>query len=130
MLLDGLHGAQPCRVGEVQANVFRLPTLVLHPFLDDFLVANNAHAGLVDIEWHAREALRMQFAQLVLVIVVVGRAENDAADAALGHEGVLALGRLGGSAFSLVERGEMFPQHVIHRFVLGKPQGIIERANE
>ena len=109
VLLHLFHGGHPERLGQVEADVFRLPALVIHPLLDDLLVAHDAHPRLVFLERHPGEAFGVQLAQLVLVVVVVGRAQDDAAHAALGDKGVLAFRRLGRRAFGLVERGEVLP---------------------
>jgi len=74
--------------------------------------------------------LGVELAQLVLVIVIIRRTENDAAHAALRHKGVFALRRFGGRAFGLVKRGEMILEHVRHRFVLAQPRGVVQRAKE
>ena len=72
----------------------------------------------------------MHLAQLVLVIVMIRRAENDTAQTTLRHKRVRALGRLGGRAFGLVERGEMFQQHMRDDLLLAQPQRFIQRANK
>ena len=68
--------------------------------------------------------------KLVLVIVMVRRAENHAAHAALRDKRVCALGRFDGRALGLVKRGEMIFQNVRHRLVLAQPRRVVERANK
>ena len=76
MFFHGLHAAQAERLGHVQANVFGCETLFLGPLFNHLLITHNSNAGLVHLERHSGEALGVEFAELVLVIVVVGRAEN------------------------------------------------------
>ena len=72
----------------------------------------------------------MQFPELVLVIVVIGRPQDRAAHAALGDKSVSSLGRVGGRAFNLVKRPEMMFKDVGDGFVLRKPGRIVQRAHE
>src|SRR5260370_1278811 len=100
MLLDGFPAGQAKGLGHVQADIFRFPALVLDPFLDHLFVTHDFDAGLEGFDRHPREAVGVELAQLVLVIVMVGRAEDHAAEAALRHESIFAFRRLGGSAFA------------------------------
>src|SRR5207248_2513586 len=67
---------------------------------------------------------------LVLVIVIIGWAENDPAHAALRHERVFAFWWLSRRAFGLVKRAEMLLQNVMHHLFLGQPERVIESAHE
>src|SRR5436190_11868379 len=130
MFFDGLAAVEAQRFRNIQSYVFRLPASFLNPFLHDRFIGNNLHARLESLEGHAGETFRVQLAQLVLVIVIIRRAENDAAHATLRDESVFALRRLGGGTFRLIERSVMLVQNVRDGFVLGKPQGVVERAKE
>src|SRR5438132_523305 len=77
-----------------------------------------------------REAFGVNRAKLVLVIVIIGRSKNHAAESTLGDEGVFAFGRLRLGAIGLVKSAEMDLEHVRHRFVFGEPKGIVERAKK
>ena len=72
----------------------------------------------------------MELAKLVLVIVIVGRPENDPAHTTLSDKRVLAFRRLGRGAFGLIESAKMFSEDVADSFVLGKPQRVVQSANE
>src|SRR6185369_11465085 len=72
----------------------------------------------------------MQLAQLILVIVMVWRAENSSGHPALRHEGVSALGWFGRGAFGLVERAEMSTHNVGNCFVFTQPKRVVQRAKE
>ena len=76
------------------------------------------------------KTLGVQLAQLVLVIVMVRRAEDDAAHAALRDKGVSALRRLDSRALGLIERGEMIFQDVRDSFVFAQPRRLVERTNK
>ena len=116
--------------GDVEAVVFGLEAVVFDPFFDDRLVLDDFDAGLEGFEGHAGKAFGVEFAQLILVIVVIGRAEDGAAHAALGDESISAPGRFGGGAFGLVKGVEMPAQDVSDRLVLGKPEGVIQGAQK
>ena len=130
MFLHLLPARKLERLRHVQAGVFGRKTLLLDPLFDDFLVLHDFDARLEGVERHPGEPLGVQFAELVLVIVVVRRPENLAAHAALRHKSVFALGRFGGRAFGLVKRGKMNLEHVRDRLVLAQPRRVIERAGE
>src|SRR5437870_7504029 len=114
----------------VETDVFRFPALIVDPLLYHCFVLHDTNASFEHLERHVRETFRMQFAELVLVIVIVRRSENDAADAALRDEGVSALGWISLRAFGLVKGVEMFLQRVSHRFVLAQPQRVVECADK
>ncbi len=116
--------------GDVEAVVFGLEAVVFDPFFDDGLVLDDFDAGLEGFEGHAGEAFGVEFAQLILVIVVVGGAEDGAAEAALGDESIGAAGRVGGGAFGLVQGVEVAGEDVSDGLVLGEPEGVIEGAEE
>ena len=63
----------------------------------------------------------MQLAELILVIVMIGRTQDRAAQAALSDKSVLALRRLSGRAFRLVKSAKVPFENVGHSLVLGKP---------
>jgi len=104
--------------------------LVFHPFFDDGLVADNFDTRLIHVEWHAGKAFRVQLVELVLVVVMIGRAENHAAQAALGNEGVNTLGRFGRRALGGVEGGEMILENVGHGLLFAEPGGVIQGSGE
>ena len=118
------------RLGHVQTYEFRLPTLIVNPLLHHLLIADDSDARFERLERHAGKPLRVQLAQLILVIVVVWGAEDHPAQAALRDKGVFALRRFGGGAFGLVEGGEMILQHVLDGLVLGQPKRVVEGAGE
>src|ERR1051325_818000 len=130
MFLDRLDAVEAHWFGQIEADVLGFPALVFDPFFDDFLIANNFYTRFVNVKRHARKPLDMKCAQLILVIVMIGRAENNPADAALSDESVFALGRFGGSAFSLIKGSKMLFQDMSNSFVLGEPKRIIESTNE
>src|SRR6266481_1669737 len=72
----------------------------------------------------------MKLAQLILVIVMVGRTENDSAHATLSDKSIFALGRLGRGALGLVKSAEMFFQDVGNGLVFGEPERVIQCANK
>src|SRR5690606_2050665 len=78
----------------------------------------------------SRKPFCVKFAKLVLVIVIIGRAKNRSAHAALRDERINAFWRIGRRAFSLVKRAEMFVENVRDRFVFRKPKRIVERAKK
>ncbi len=51
--------------------------------------------------------------------MVIGRTQDDAAETALRHKSVFALGRFGRGPFGLIKRGKVFLQDMPDRFVLG-----------
>ena len=63
--------------------------------------------------WASGEAFSMELAELILIIVVIGRTEHDPTDSTLSHESVFPLGRFGSGAFRLVESAEMLLDNVI-----------------
>ena len=130
MFLDFLEARQLERFRHVQHGVFGLEALLLDPFLDDRLVLHDFHARLEHVERHPGKPFGVQLAQLVLVIVMVRRTEDDAAHAALRDECVTALRRLHGRALGQVERGEMSFQDVCDGLVLAQPRRFVERANK
>jgi hypothetical protein len=107
MFLHFFHGGELEGLRHIQADVFCLEAQVLDPFLDHRLVLDDLHPRLEQVERHPRKFLRVQLAQLVLVIVIIRRAEDDPAHAALRHEGINTLRRFGGRAFGLIERAKM-----------------------
>ena len=130
MLLHLFQRGQLEWLWHIQAAVVGLEALLLDPFLHHGLVLDDFHPGFEGVERHARKLFRVQFAELVLVVVIVGRAENDAAHAALGHEGVNALGRIGLRALGLIKGAEMVFEDVVHGLGLAGPRGIVQRANK
>ena len=116
--------------GTLRQMYSRLEALLLDPFFDDGLVLHDFHARLEHVERHPRKFFRVQLAQLVLVIVIIRRAENDAAQAALRDERVNALRRLRRRALGLVKRGEMIFENVRDGFVLARPRRIVQRADK
>ena len=130
MSFDFRPAAQPERFGQIQADVFGLPALILDPFFDDCFIAHNFHPRFEAIERHAGESLAVQFAQLILIIMVVRRAENHATHPALGDESVSAFWRIDLGAFRLIKSSEMLVQDIADRFFLRKPERLIERANK
>ncbi len=130
MLFHFFHRRQLERLRHVEAVVFRLEALLLDPFFHDGLVLHDFHARLEHVERHPRKFFRVQLAQLVLVIVIIRRAKNDAAQAALRDERVNALRRFRRRAFGLVKRGEMIFENVRDGFVLARPRRIVQRADE
>ena len=72
----------------------------------------------------------MELAKLILVIVMIGWAEDNATHSALSNKCVLAFWWLGGGPFRLVESVEMLFQYVGDCFINGKPQSVIECANK
>ena len=121
---------EPHRLRDIEHDVFGLEALFFDPLLHDFLVAHNFHARLEAVERHGAEAFLMQLVQLVLVIVVIRRAQQDAAEAALRHEGVGALGRFGGGLLDLVERAEVLFEDVVDRLLFAQPERVVEHAGE
>lgn len=115
------HGGKFKRLGHVQAGVLGFEALFFNPFFDDGLVFHDFYAGFKDVERHFGEAFGVQFAQLILIIVIVGWAQNDAAHAALGNKGVGAFGRVSGRAFGLIKSAEMVFKNVGNGFVFRKP---------
>ena len=130
MFLHFFERRQRERFRHVEADVLRLETLVLDPFFHDRLVLHDFHARLEHVERHPRKFFRVQLAQLVLVIVIIRRAKDRAAQAALRDERINALGRLRRRAFSLIKRGEMIFENMRDGFFIARPRRIIERAHE
>src|SRR5262245_13327642 len=62
--------------------------------------------------------------------MIIGRAENHAAHAALSDEGVHTLGWIRWLFLALVKRREMFVQHMIDGLLLGQPQRFIQFTKE
>src|SRR4030095_8643344 len=114
----------------VEAGVLRFPALLLDPLLNHLLVANDSHPGLVNFEWHAPEALSMEFAQLILIIMVIRGAQYYPAHSALSHECIFPFGRFSRRAISLIKSRKMLVQHVPNGLVLREPECVIQRANE
>ena len=108
MPFDGLHGAQSQRFRQVQAQIFGLPTLVIDPLFDHLFVTDDSDARLVNLEGHPGKAFRVELAELIRVIVIIGWTQDHATQPALGDKGVLAFRWLGCGAFGLVKRGEVF----------------------
>src|SRR5437899_9960422 len=107
MLFDRFHRRQPHRLRHVQADVFGFPALIVDPLLYDLLVAYNSDARFESFKGHPRKSLRVKFAQLILIIVIIGRAKDDPAQSTLRNKSVFAFGRLGGSSLRLIKRAEM-----------------------
>ena len=80
-----------------------LRALFVAPFLDGFLIADHADAGFVNIERHIAEAFGMQFLNLKLVVVEVGRSEKNTAHAALGNDRGGSFWRLHGDTLKAVK---------------------------
>ena len=110
------------RLRHVEADVLRLEALLLDPFLHDRFFLHDSHARLEHVERHPRKLFCVQLAQLVLVIVIIRRAENDTAHAALRDERINALGRFRRGAFSLVKRGEMIFEDVRDSIFFARPR--------
>ena len=130
MFFDFFAAAKTVRFGEIQANVLGLPALLLNPFFDGLFVLNDFHPRFEGVERHAGKALGVELAEADLVIVIIRRAKNGAAHAALGNEGIGALWGIDFGFVRLIKRLEMFFENPAHRFLFGKPNGIIERTNE
>ena len=128
MFLDFFARGKFQSLGNVEANVLGFPALLVDPFLNDGFVFDDFDARFEGVEWHAGETLGMQLAKLVLVIVVIGRAQNDAAHSTLGDKRVGALGRIGLCLLSLVERCEVPVEQVADGFFFGEPDGFVQRA--
>ena len=107
MLFHFLATAEAFPLRHVQTNEFRLPALLFDPLFDDRLVLHDFHLRFVNLEGHPGKALGVQLAQFVLIIVIIWRAENDAAESALRDERVSALRRIGWRALGFVERVEV-----------------------
>ena len=80
-----------------------LRALFVAPFLNGFLIADHADAGLVDIERHITEAFGVEFLDFKLVVVEVGRPKKDPAHAALGNDRGGCFWRLHGNALKAVK---------------------------
>src|SRR5215831_1762320 len=111
MFLDGFTRAEPDRFRQVETDELRLPTLVVDPFLHDLFVADDFDPGLERVEWHAGKPFRMKLAQLILIVVIIRRPENDATHSTLSDESVFTFGRFRSGAFGLIKRSEMTFQH-------------------
>jgi hypothetical protein len=118
MFFHLLHAVQAHRLGQIQTHILRFPALVFDPLLYHLFVAHDLDARFVGVKRQARKTFGVQFAQLVLIIVMIRRSQHGPADAALSHERVLAFGRFGGGALSLVEGHKMLLQHMRHGFLL------------
>src|SRR5437867_8068750 len=94
VLFHFLATAESLRLRHIQTGEFGLPALLFDPLFDDGLVLDDFHLRLVHLEGHSRKTLRVQLAQFVLVIVIVWRAKNGAAETALRDKGVGAFGRI------------------------------------
>src|SRR5262249_44091566 len=102
MVFHLLAAAEPLWLGHIQTTEFSLPALLFDPLFDDGVVLHDSHLRLVRLEGHVRKALAVQLAQFVLVIVIVRRTEDGAAQAALRNKSIRAFRRLGRSALRLV----------------------------
>ena len=125
MLLHFLTAGKPERLRHIEAVVFSLETLVINPLLHHRFVTNDLHPRFEGLERHSWEALGVQTAKLILVIVVIRRTEDHAADTALGDESVGSLGRLHGDFFDLIERPEMMIENVFDDLCFTQPQRIV-----
>src|SRR5687768_7590857 len=94
MFFDFLAALESRRVWNIQTNEFRFEAVILDPFFDDGLVFHDFHAGLEFFELHSRKAFCVKFAQLSLVIVIIGRTENCPAHSALPHESISSFWRI------------------------------------
>src|SRR5260221_12255338 len=130
MILDIFEGRELERFWNIEDGVFGLEALVINPFLHDDFVADNLHAGFIGVERHPGKTLAVQLAQLVLIIVMVRRAGNHAADGALRDKRVNALGRFGGDTNSLIERGEMIFHDGRDGLRPPQPRGFVEPPNK
>ena len=108
----------------------RLGALVFNPLLDHRFVLHDLHPRFERLEGHAGEPLGVKLMQLALVIMQVGRSEDDPAQAALRHKSIGPLGRFSGGFLRLVEHLEIVPQQMRHRFVFGEPKRFVERADK
>src|SRR5437773_6534539 len=129
MLFHFLATAESLRLRHIQTGEFGFPALLFDPLFDDGLVLHDFHLRLVHLEGHSRKTLAVQLAQFVLVIVIVRRAENGAAETALCDKRVRAFRRIGRRALRLVKRVEVFSRHVIDGVRLGKPERVVQIAN-
>src|SRR4051794_26382472 len=96
MLFNFLAILEPRRVGDVQTNELRFETLVFNPLFDDGFVLHDFHARFEFLKLHSRKTFRVKFAELVLVIVIIRRAENRAAHSTLANKRVNTLWRISG----------------------------------
>ena len=110
------------RLRHIQTNIFRFKALVFHPFFHDGFVLHDFHAFLELIERHPRKLFRVQLAQLILVIVMIRRTQDRAAQTALRDERINTFRRLGLHAFRRVKCGEMIFEHMRHRVILIEPR--------
>ena len=129
MLFHFLATAESLCLRHIQAGEFGLPALLFDPLFDDGLVLHDFHLRLVHLEGHSRKTLGVELAQFVLVIVIVRRAENGAAETALGDKRVSPFRRISRRAIRLVKRVEVFSKRVIDRVLLGKPECVVQIAN-
>src|SRR3954470_2797608 len=99
VLLNRLDSSQTQRLGQIQTKVLGFETLLLYPFLHHFFVSNDFDTRFVNVEGQLWVSFRMEFPKLILVIVMIGRTQNNATHSALSDKGVLALWRFGGGPF-------------------------------
>ena len=130
MLLHFLERGQAERFRHIQADEFRLETLVFHPFLDHGLVPHNFDARFIHLERHPGKTLGMELVELVLVIVMIRRPKNHTAQTALGDKRVNSLGRVRGRALGGVKSRKMIFEHVRHGLIFAEPGRVIQRAGK
>src|SRR2546430_8780732 len=130
VLFYGLHISEAQRLGHVEAQILCFPALLIDPLFDYFLVANDPNPRFVCFKRHAAKPFAMNFSKLVLVIMIIGRSQDDTAHTALSNESIFSFRWFGGGAFGLVKSAKMFPEDMADSFVLVQPERIIQRANK
>src|SRR5690348_1488034 len=128
MLFHVFAAAEFFRLRHVEAAELSLEALFLDPFFDHGFVLHDSHLRLVSLERHPGEPFGVQFAQLVLIIVIIRRSENHAAQTALRDEGVRSLWRVGRNAPGLVKCVEVPAESVTDGIALGKPDSVVQIA--
>src|SRR5262245_36364199 len=128
MLLDLFTVGELERLRQIEADVLGLPTLLVHPLLHRLLVLYDSNLRLENIEWHSRKPLGVQLAELVLIIMIIRRAEDDSAQSALRDKRVSPLRRINLRPLSLIESREVPIQRVTDRLVFGQPKRVVQRT--
>ena len=116
MGFDFLGGLEFDRLGLLRGAENGDAADLLFPFLDDGGVADGFDLAQEFVEIHAAAKARLvKFPQRGLVAVMAGRPEQNTAQPATGHAGVVALGRFGLRGFLHVK----LPLHLPVRVALG-----------
>ena len=112
--------------GRFEWEVNLLRTLRVAPFLDGFLIANHADAGLVDVEGDIAEALGVQFLDFELVVVEVWRPEQNPAHPALGNNRGGRFRRFHSNTLAAVELIQLGGEDVCGRIAFVEPERAIQ----